>query len=141
MCVAVCVCMCGMFVFLFLGGRAFMCVYMCGRMHVCTCTYVYGVYQSGQVCVYVLCLTDALQELSPTSDINLVRSLMNIHEAMMDEFKDEAKMKQLSDEQVEAFIMGSFVFAAIWSLGATTGNDGRMAFDVLFRELIAVREG
>ena len=66
---------------------------------------------------------------------------MNIHEAMMDEFKDEAKMKQLSDEQVEAFIMGSFVFAAIWSLGATTGNDGRMAFDVLFRELIAVREG
>ena len=57
----------------------------------------------------------------------------------MDEFKDEAKMKQLSDEQVEAFIMGSFVFAAVWSLGATTGNDGRKAFDVLFRELIAVR--
>ena len=64
---------------------------------------------------------------------------MNIHESMMDEFKDEAKMKQLSDEQVEAFIMGSFVFAAVWSLGATTGNDGRKAFDVLFRELIAVR--
>ena len=58
---------------------------------------------------------------------------------MMDEFKDEAKMKQLSDEQVEAIIMGTFMFAAVWSLGATTGNDGRQAFDVLFRELTAVR--
>ena len=46
-----------------------------------------------------------LQELSPTSDANLVRSLMNLCECQMDEFKDEQKFKQLTPEQVEAWIM------------------------------------
>ena len=51
----------------------------------------------------------ALQELSPTSDANLTRSLMNIHECLLDEFKDEQKFKQLalSDQQKEAWIMVS----------------------------------
>ena len=51
----------------------------------------------------------ALQELSPTSDANLTHSLMNIHESLLDEFKDENKLTQLalSDEQKEAWIMVS----------------------------------
>ena len=49
------------------------------------------------------------QELSPTTDANLTRSLMNIHESLLDEFKDEAKFNQLglTDEQKEAWIMVS----------------------------------
>lgn len=49
------------------------------------------------------------QELSPTTDANLTRSLMNIHESLLDEFKDEAKFNQLglSDEEKEAWIMVS----------------------------------
>ena len=50
-------------------------------------------------------LSFTLQELSPTSDANLVRSLMNLCECQMDEFKDEQKFKQLTPEQVEAWIM------------------------------------
>ena len=51
----------------------------------------------------------SIQELSPTSDASLTHSLMNIHESMLDEFKDEAKFNQLglSDEQREAWIMVS----------------------------------
>ena len=45
------------------------------------------------------------KELSPTSDANLVRSLMSIHECQLDEFKDEQKLKQLSAEQLDAWIM------------------------------------
>lgn len=47
------------------------------------------------------------KELSPTSNANLARSLMNIHECMMDEFKDEQKAKTISDEQKEAWLMVS----------------------------------
>ena len=52
----------------------------------------------------------SFQELSPTTDANLTRSLMNIHESLLDEFKDEAKFNQLglTDEQKEAWIMVSF---------------------------------
>ena len=48
-----------------------------------------------------------MQELSPTTDANQARSLMNIHESLLDEFKDEQKLKQLdlSQEQLEAWIM------------------------------------
>ena len=47
------------------------------------------------------------KELSPTSNANLTRSLMNIHECLMDEFKDEQKSKGISDEQKHAWLMVS----------------------------------
>jgi dynein heavy chain len=75
------------------------------------------------------------KELSPTSNTNLARSLMNIHECLMDDFKDEQAIKSISDEQKEAWLMGTFMFSVVWSLGASTDNDGRQSFDILIREL------
>ena len=46
-----------------------------------------------------------MQELTPTSDTNLARSLMNIHESLLDELMDEQKSKALSQQQIEAWIM------------------------------------
>ena len=47
------------------------------------------------------------QELSPTNDANLVKSLMNIHESQLDEFMDEQQFKvlELSTDQVDSWIM------------------------------------
>ena len=56
---------------------------------------------------FIIFLYKFPKELSPTSDSNLVKSLMNIHESMMDELTDENKYKQCSPEQVEAWIMVS----------------------------------
>ena len=56
----------------------------------------------------------------------------------MDEFRDESKFKHLTPEQVESWLMGTFLFALVWSFGASTGNDGRAAFDILVRELSKV---
>ena len=64
---------------------------------------------------------------------------MNIHESLMDEFRDEAKFKQLTPEQVESWLMGTFLFALVWSFGASTGNDARVAFDILVKEISKVR--
>ena len=47
------------------------------------------------------------KELSPTSDANLTKSLMNIHECLMGEFKDEQTIKNMPLEQQEAWIMVS----------------------------------
>lgn len=42
----------------------------------------------------------SLQEHSPTSDTNLVKSLMNLMDCMLDEFRDQAKMKSLDERDV-----------------------------------------
>lgn len=39
------------------------------------------------------------QELSPTSDTNLVRSLMNLIDCFMDDFADETKQKERNDRE------------------------------------------
>ncbi len=48
-----------------------------------------------------------MQELSQTTDANLVHSVMNIHESQLDEFKDEQAFQKLnlSAKQVESWIM------------------------------------
>lgn len=45
-----------------------------------------------------------LQELSPTSDTNLVKSLMNLMDCMMDEFQDEAKIKSMSENCIQSWL-------------------------------------
>lgn len=49
---------------------------------------------------FLLCL----QELSPTSDTNLVKSLMNLMDCMMDEFHDEAKMKSMNENDIFSWL-------------------------------------
>jgi hypothetical protein len=39
------------------------------------------------------------QELSPTSDTNLVHSLMNLIDCFMDDFADENKQKERNDQE------------------------------------------
>lgn len=46
----------------------------------------------------------SFQELSPTTDTNLVRSLMNLMDCMMDEFADEAKVKAMADQDIFSWL-------------------------------------
>jgi Dynein heavy chain AAA lid domain len=51
----------------------------------------------------------------------------------------ESEVKKVTKDDVillESIITQLFVFAMIWSVGTTTTLDGRMKFDVFFREKI-----
>lgn len=45
-----------------------------------------------------------LQELSPTSDTALVKSLMNLMDSLMEEFQDEAKITQMEDREIMSWL-------------------------------------
>ncbi|XP_075336554.1 dynein axonemal heavy chain 7 [Odontesthes bonariensis] len=78
----------------------------------------------------------ATKELSPTSDTNLVKSLMNLMDCMMDEFHNEANMKSMNEKNVCSWLEGIFVFCLVWSVGASCDDVGRVKFDALVREIL-----
>lgn len=61
------------------------------------------------------CFTDffslIFQELSPTSDTNLVRSLMNLIDCFMSDFADEVKVGERNDRETYSLLeVGPFLF-------------------------------
>ncbi|XP_033990468.1 LOW QUALITY PROTEIN: dynein heavy chain 7, axonemal [Trematomus bernacchii] len=85
----------------------------------------------------LLLIRKATKELSPTSDTNLVKSLMNLMDCMMDEFHDEAKMKSMHENDVCSWLEGIFVFCLVWSVGASCDDPGRVKFDAVVREVLS----
>ncbi|KAM7353017.1 dynein heavy chain at 36C isoform 1-T1 [Cochliomyia hominivorax] len=77
-----------------------------------------------------------LFEIAPTSDANLMTSLMNIFDCFLDDFKDEKYVQNLSDLDMRAQIEGVFLFSCIWSIGGSLDANSREKFNIVFRALM-----
>jgi len=82
-------------------------------------------------------LRKRLTELSPTSDTNLVVSLMNIIECMTDDFANPDILANISMGDTITWIESAFFFALAWSVCSTGSATVREKLDVLVKELIA----
>lgn len=73
----------------------------------------------------------------PTTDSNLITSLMNLFDCFLEEYYDEKVTSTLTELDVRAQLEGIFFFSCIWSLGGTLNETNRIAFSDLFHGLLA----
>uniref|UniRef100_A0A1A9WZZ0 Dynein axonemal heavy chain 7 n=1 Tax=Glossina brevipalpis TaxID=37001 RepID=A0A1A9WZZ0_9MUSC len=78
----------------------------------------------------------SLVEIAPTSDSNLMVSLMNIFDSFLDDFRDEKFVQNLLDIDMRAQIEGVFLFSCIWALGGSLDSASRDKFNIVFRGLM-----
>eukprot|EP00794_Sanderia_malayensis_P007414 gene7414-8234_t len=71
------------------------------------------------------------KEFIPTSDSNLVRSLMNLLEILMKDIHENEY------RYVKTWLSSCFQFSLVWSIGASCDGKSRLKFDVFVKELFA----
>nr|AML30858.1 axonemal inner arm dynein heavy chain 2 [Marsilea vestita] len=85
------------------------------------------------------------KELVPTSSINLVQSLLNMFESLLDEFRPPNPEVKSTDDSVvvptgkdlETWLHCLFAMSLVWSIGGVIDADSRQKFDGFFRKLLA----
>lgn len=75
-------------------------------------------------------------EILPTTDSNLVTSLMNLFECFFDDYYDEKTTSTLTELDIRAQLEGMFFFSCIWSLGGALNETSRTSFSELFHALL-----
>ncbi|CAB3982986.1 dynein heavy chain 12, axonemal-like, partial [Paramuricea clavata] len=76
------------------------------------------------------------KEYLPTSDSNLTHSLMNLVEIMM----KLATEKEIDSKHLKLWLVNSFLFSLVWSIGASVDTDSRPKFDSFLRELLTGKD-
>ncbi|XP_029708760.2 dynein axonemal heavy chain 7 [Aedes albopictus] len=76
-----------------------------------------------------------VREMMPTSDSNLVKSVMNLFDCFMDDYRNETYMKSVTKVDVRAQLEGVFFFSCIWAIGGPLETESREKFSELFRAL------
>ncbi|NXL44771.1 DYH1 protein, partial [Podilymbus podiceps] len=82
----------------------------------------------------------SVKEIIPSTDSNLTRSLLMLLECLFQPFIPIEGIRMIPQEKaacIRDLIEPWFIFALIWSVGATGDSQGRMAFSLWLREKMA----
>ncbi|XP_069761611.1 dynein axonemal heavy chain 3 isoform X2 [Narcine bancroftii] len=73
-----------------------------------------------------------------TSPMHLAYSLMRLYSCLMGEIAQSGQedSEGLSSQQITLWLQGLFLFATVWTIGATINGESRKKFDSFFRNLI-----
>lgn len=90
------------------------------------------------------------RELTPTAPINLAKSVLNMYESMLDEFRiaPGTRASQRASriggivlftpptgDDINIWVQCLFVMSVVWAAGATIDSEGRQKFNLFFRRL------
>ena len=81
--------------------------------------------------------TKMCKQPQPMQEINLAQSLMRLYESLLDEFRDEEKVAEMNKLLQAVWLDSLFLFALVWSIGASVDQEGRVKFDAMLRQLLA----
>ncbi|KAJ3406762.1 Dynein heavy chain 7, axonemal [Chytriomyces hyalinus] len=73
------------------------------------------------------------KEISPTSDIGLVNSLVQLLDSLLDEFRAKSQTATPDDRRR---LECKFVFSLIWSIGGSVDTQSQIKFDAFLRDLM-----
>ena len=99
-------------------------------------TYLFDIYLQPSI----MFLRTNLKELAPTVDNNLCESLMRILDCYLEPYQPVENRDPPSDLMIADLITciePLFIFSLIWSVGATTNEDGRHMYDSFIRGELA----
>jgi dynein heavy chain len=80
------------------------------------------------------------KELSPTSDIGLVNSLIKLLDSMLDDVRFQTPEANLADVKVKHRMECRFVFALVWSIGGSIDSTSQLKFNTFLRDLLAKQQ-
>ena len=72
----------------------------------------------------------------PMHEINLAQSLMRLYEALLAEFADVEAVEAMNKNVAQTWLDSLFLFALVWSVGASVDQEGRVRFDATLRKLL-----
>ncbi|XP_048348807.1 dynein axonemal heavy chain 3 [Sphaerodactylus townsendi] len=73
-----------------------------------------------------------------TSPIHLTFTMMKLYTCLLDEINKsgEEEGETMSSQQITLWLQGLFLFALVWTIGATVNAEGRKKFDLFFRNIL-----
>ncbi|RKO94828.1 dynein heavy chain and region D6 of dynein motor-domain-containing protein [Blyttiomyces helicus] len=76
------------------------------------------------------------KELSPTTDIGLVNSLIQLLDSQFDDLRNHAPLENDQNVRVKQRIECRFIFALVWAIGGSLDSQSQLKFDALVRNLV-----
>ncbi|KAJ3284862.1 Dynein heavy chain 7, axonemal, partial [Borealophlyctis nickersoniae] len=77
------------------------------------------------------------KELSPTTDIGLVNSCVNLLDSLLDDVRQHQPAENEANKMVKQRLECRFLFALVWSIGGSLDSPSQIKFDQVLRSTIA----